>query len=284
MQSVREVKNYYGPVEILDQVLQVGSYKTEQKIQQLLVMGFLAGAFIAFAAGGSNMAAYNLFSGADTYGLGRALAGAVFTSGLMFVLLAGGELFTGNMLIIGSVLEKKTTVSAMLRNWIIVYLANLIGSLFIVQLIFLSGLLSSGGGLLGGVTIKIAASKVGLTFFQALSLGILCNWLVCLAVWMGYGAKDFVGKMVAVFFPIMLFVTSGFEHCIANMYYIPMGIIAKTIPLYSRQALDLGVGEEGLEVLNWNSFLLSNLVPVTIGNIIGGLVFVGIAYWIVYKK
>ncbi|MDO4787110.1 MAG: formate/nitrite transporter family protein, partial [Fretibacterium sp.] len=139
-------------------------------------------------------------------------------------------------------------------------------------------------GLLGGFTIKIAASKTGLPFGKAFVMGVLCNWLVCLAVGMAYGAKDVGGKILAIFFPIWLFVTSGFEHSIANMYYIPAGIMAKANPLYMDKALELGVSLQQMEALNWGSMFSVNLLPVTLGNILGGTLFVGLAYWFVYLK
>ena len=147
-----------------------------------------------------------------------------------------------------------------------------------------SGLLNSGANVLGGMTIKIAAGKVGLSFQEAFYLGIMCNWLVCLAVWMAYGAKDMAGKLFAIFFPIWLFITSGFEHSVANMYYIPAGIMAKETKAWMDAALALGVTPEKLQHLTWGNFVTKNLIPVTLGNIVGGAIFVGAAYWFVYIK
>ncbi|MBO0475653.1 formate/nitrite transporter family protein [Vagococcus sp. DIV0080] len=277
-------KNYLIPSEIAEKTIEIGIKKVKTPVIHLLVLGFLAGAFIAFASEGSNMAAYNLLAQSESYGLGKALAGAIFGTGLMLVVLAGGELFTGNTLILLSVLDKKVTWVEMCRNWLVVYLGNLLGSLFIVFLIIESGQLSSSENLLGAMTIKIAIGKVKLSFLQGIVLGIMCNWLVCLAVWLAYGALDMTGKIVAIFFPIWLFITSGFEHSIANMYYIPVGILAKQQSSYYEKALSLGVSKDTLDSLNWQSFFLRNLLPVTIGNIIGGTVFVALIYWFVYKK
>lgn len=264
--------------------IQTGVKKTKTPVGHMILLGILAGVFIAFAAGGSNMAAFNLFAKAETYGLGKALAGAVFSTGLMLVVIAGGELFTGNTMIVAGVLDRKVRLSAMLKNWFFVYAGNLIGSVFIAYLMMESGLFGSGANVLGAVTIKIAAYKVGLTFGQAFVLGIMCNWLVCLAVWMAYGAKDMVGKIFAIFFPIWLFVTSGFEHCVANMYYIPAGILAKSNPALAEAAAALGLSPEALSHLNWGTFFVNNLLPVTLGNIIGGGLFVAAIYWFVYIK
>ena len=277
-------KGCLTPAEIAEYTIEAGVKKTKQTALNLFILGVLAGAFIAFAAEGSNMAAYNLFAKPETYGLGKVLAGAIFGTGLMLVLVAGGELFTGNTMIIAAILEKKVTAGAMLRNWLLVYLGNFTGALLIAYMMNKSGLYSSSAGLLGGMTIKIAIYKVGLTFMQAFYLGIMCNWLVCLAVWMCYGAKDVTGKVLAVFFPIWLFITSGFEHSVANMYYIPAGIMAKGTKSFADSAMTLGVTAEKLAHLNLESFIVNNLVPVTLGNIVGGGIFVAAAYWFVYIR
>jgi formate transporter len=281
--SMSEQK-YLSPAEIAKYTIEAGVKKTKMTTLHMFILGILAGAFIAFAAEGSNMAAYNLFAKPETYGLGKVLAGAIFGTGLMMVLVAGGELFTGNTMIIAGVLDKKITIKDMLKNWFFVYLGNFTGSILIAYMMVHSGLLGSSEGLLGGITIKIAVYKVGLTFMQAFYLGIMCNWLVCLAVWMCYGAKDMAGKLLAVFFPIWLFITSGFEHSVANMYYIPAGIMAKTIKAYADSALALGVKPEKLAHLNWETFAVNNLLPVTLGNVVGGGIFVGAIYWFVYIK
>ncbi|QOX62622.1 formate/nitrite transporter family protein [Anoxybacterium hadale] len=270
-----------SPAEITDAIIRTAEAKAGGSFQKLLILGILAGAFIAFAAQGSNMAAFNLLARPDTYGLGRVLAGAVFGTGLMMVVLAGGELFTGNTMILAAVCEKKVTVGRMLRNWVIVYIGNLIGSLLIAYMMVHSGLFSSGGEMLGAVTVKIAAYKVGLDFTKAFYLGILCNWLVCLAVWLAAGAESMIGKIFAIFFPIWLFITSGFEHSIANMYYIPAGLMAKSQMSFAALS---GLSQEALDGLTWSGFFVNNLIPVTLGNIVGGGVFVGMVYWYVYKR
>lgn len=275
---------FYEPSEIANYTLKSAVMKVERRGYKTFLLAILAGAFIAFAAEGSNMAAFNLFMDSDTYGLGKALAGAIFGTGLMMVLIAGADLFTGNNLIVIGVLDKKVKILGMLKNWLIVYLGNFMGALLISLMIVESGLLDSGHAGLAAVTIKIASYKVGLSFSEALILGILCNWLVCLAVWMAYGAKDITGKILAIFFPIWLFITSGFEHSIANMYYIPAGILAKSNPEWATSAMALGVSAEKLSNLTWQTFLVNNLIPVTLGNIIGGTVFVAGLYWIIYLK
>jgi len=272
------------PAEILEFTVGVGAAKAERPVPAQLILAFMAGAFIAFAAQGSNMAAFNLLAKPETYGIGRALLAVVFGVGLMLVLIAGAELFTGNNLIIIGVLEKRVAVGKMLANWLFVYLGNLAGSLFIAALVNATGLFGSGAALLGGMTIKIAAGKTALGFGQAFVMGFLCNWLVCLAVWVSFAARDVVGKMLACFFIIGLFVVSGFEHSVANMYYIPAGILAKANETYFAAALNAGTGQAALDGLNWGSFFVKNLLPVTLGNLCGGLVMVGFLYWAALKK
>jgi formate/nitrite transporter len=269
------------PAEILSYTGDAGAAKVKRSVGAQLILAFLAGAFIAFASEGSNMAAYNLFANPGTYGLGKVLAGAVFGTGLMLVLLAGGELFTGNTLIIVGVLDRTITIRRMLANWLVVYIGNFIGSLFIAVMMNYSGLFNSSNGLLGGITIRIAAYKTGLPFHSAFFLGLMCNWLVCLAVWVSYGAKDMAGKILAIFFIIGLFITSGFEHSVANMYYIPAGILAKANPVWVEQA---AISAAQLDGLNWGSFITKNLIPVTLGNIAGGAGMVGILYWLSLRK
>ncbi|MDR1192959.1 MAG: formate/nitrite transporter family protein [Peptococcaceae bacterium] len=273
---------YLAPAEIATVALRTAETKAAAGAGQLLALGLIAGVFIGLAAQGSNMAAYNLLANPATYGLGRSLVGVTFGTGLMLILVAGGELFTGNCLMILGPLEKRFAWPAMLRNWALVYLGNFIGSQLIVWLIYASGLLNSSAGLLGGMTAKIAASKVSLSFGQALASGILCNLPVCGAVWMSYGAKDIISKLGVCFFPVWLFATSGFEHSVANMYFIPAGILAAANPTWTAAAgLDAAADLAGL---TWGNFFTKNLFPVTIGNILGGACLVGGVYWFCYLR
>jgi formate/nitrite transporter len=261
--------------EIVKYFSESSMQKSKYSVLRLMILGILGGAFIAFAAQGSNAAIYTIASA----GLGKALAGALFSTGLIMVGITGAELFTGDMLMIIPCLGRQYRFSRLLRNWSLVYLGNFSGSILIVGFILLSGQFDFSGGLLGAFTIKTAVYKVSLSFVKAFFMGVLCNWLVCLAVWMAVAAKDVIGKIFAIFFPIWLFITSGFEHSIANMYYIPAGILAKANPLYVQQALAMGVTAESLDHLNWASFLTGNLIPVTLGNMIGGIIFVGGLFW-----
>ncbi len=278
-----ENKNFYTPAEIVDICCGAGKGKTQNAPWRLFLLGILAGAFIGLAAVGSNMAAHNLLANPSFYGLGRLIAGGVFSIGLMLVVIAGGELFTGNTLIVVAVLEKKAKVRQMLLNWVLVFAGNFVGGLLIAALVSATDTFSASAGVLGGLTIKIAVGKANLPFSDAFFLGILCNWLVCLGVWLAFAAKDITGKIFACFFPILLFVTGGYEHCVANMCYMPMGLFAKNNPAWVESALSLGVTPEALDSLTWGSFFIDNLIPVTLGNIVGGAVCVGMVYWFAYK-
>ena len=276
----KEVRNLSALTtgEILEKVSDSGIAKAEGKTLRLLIWALLAGAYIAFGAQASQMVSNKLLADPDSLGLGRLVSPAVFPVGLMMVVLCGAELFTGNCLMIIGVLDRKIRISGMLRNWILVYLGNFLGALLVVALMKSTGLWETGSGLLGASVIKTAQAKVQLSFGQAFVRGILCNWLVCLAVWMSTGARETVSKIFAIWFCIGLFVISGFEHSIANMYFIPAGIAA---------AADSGLAQLagcGVSVLTVGNFLIKNLLPVTLGNILGGGLFVGMVYWFTGRK
>lgn len=266
-------------IETTRSYIESGSRKSSYSFFRLLLLGILGGAFIAFASEGSNVAIHTI----PSVGIAKALAGALFSTGLMMVVLSEAELFTGSMLMIIPCMGKSYKAARMIRNWIAVYIGNFIGSLVVAVFIILSGQFNFSGGMLGAFTIKVAAAKVGLSFTNAFFMGILCNWLVCMAVWLAASAKDVAGKILAIFFPIWLFIASGFEHSVANMYYIPAGILAKSNAGYVSQAAAMGVTSEALVKLNWGSLFTSNLIPVTLGNMIGGVLFVGLMFWISFK-
>jgi formate/nitrite transporter len=250
----------------------VGVKKTTSPWLTVLVLGILAGAYIGFGGLLSTTVTYDM-AGSFGTGFSKFMGGAVFSVGLMLVVIAGAELFTGNNLMITSTLAREITFGTMLKRWGLVYVANFIGSLILAALFFFSGLWKTGGGALGATAVKIAYGKVSLPFSEALFRAIGCNWLVCLAVWMALAARQTIGKIFSIFFPIMAFVAIGFEHCIANMYFIPVGIFLRSwagIP--APDGIDPGI-------LHWGSFAVKNLIPVTIGNIIGGGIFVGMSYW-----
>ena len=266
--------------EVIEQNIQNGIKKTNLTTKKLILLGIAAGFFIGIGAEASSLAMH----GISNVGLARTVAGAVFPIGLMLIVLLGGELFTGNCLISMAVYDKKAKLKGMIRNLTIVYISNFIGAALMAWMINNCGQLNFSDGGAGAFTIKVALGKVGIDPMQAIVSGILCNVLVCLAIFMAATAKDVAGKCIAIFFPIFVFVISGFEHCVANMYYIPAGIFAAHNPLYVAKATELyGITAEQLSGLNFGS-MFSNLIPVTIGNIIGGMVFVGLLYWYLYRK
>lgn len=254
----------------------VSPVKAKLSFLNLLILGLFAGIYIGFGA------ALATLVGSDApqfvgLGIARLLMGVVFSVGLILVVIAGAELFTGNNLMLAGVSDKQISVWTMLEKWAIVYVANFLGSLFLVGIMYYSGLWSMGKFGVGAQALAIANAKVNITFTEAIFRGIGCNWLVCLAVWMALSARQVSGKILAIVFPITAFVALGFEHCIANMYFVPLGILLKGAPF----AAGLGVDFSNL---TWGNFFIANLIPVTIGNIIGGAVFVALLYWLVYLK
>jgi formate/nitrite transporter len=267
-----------APSTIAETVAQkVGVAKATSPWLTVFVLGILAGAYIGF---GGLLSTTVTFDVASRWGIGisKILSGATFSVGLMLVVIAGAELFTGNNLMVSSVMTREITFGAMLKRWGVVYLANFVGSIFLALLFYYSGLWKTGDGALGAAAVKIAYNKVALSFGEALWRGIGCNWLVCLAVWMALAARQVIGKIFAIFFPILAFVAIGFEHSVANMYFIPTGI------LLMKGAGFTNVPGVDPNLLGWANFLWRNLLPVTIGNIIGGVVFVGMSYWGAYLR
>jgi len=265
------------PSQIAQTIQKSGITKTRLDSSRLLILGILAGAYVGF---GAHIATTVAIDAAKYVGLGisKVIIGTVFSVGLMLVILGGAELFTGNSLICLSVLCGEVKIPDLVRNWTIVYLGNFLGSIILAYIIFNTGLYRMGENALGVTAIGIANAKVNLTFTEAFFRGVACNWLVCLAIWIATSAKSTSGKIMACIFPIMAFVGSGFEHSIANMFFVPMGIMLKEVPSFITQS--------GLNMvnLNWMNFLIRNLLPVTLGNIIGGGFFVATLYGYVYNK
>jgi formate transporter len=256
----------------------VGRAKAETGIANTLALSVLAGAFIAMGA----VFATTVTAGAGDlpYGVGRLLAGLTFSLGLILVVVAGAELFTGNNLIIMGWASKRVTTARLVRNWALVYCGNFAGALATVGLMYATRQYTFGRGEVGAQALTIAASKVSLGFGQAIALGILCNALVCIAVWLCYSARSTADRILAIVPPIAAFVAAGFEHSVANMYFIPFGILIKGDAGF---LASLQAGPDVSE-LTWSSFFLDNLVPVTIGNVIGGTVLVGAIYWFVFLR
>lgn len=272
----------------------LGVKKANQKALNMFLLAILAGAFIGIgaifattvAAGSISVkdaAGAAAFSTGLPYGVTRLLVGLVFTVGLILVVVGGAELFTGNTLITMAFASKKVTLTQLLRNWGIVYFGNLVGSVLTAYVVFLGKQYTFGSGAIGLAALNIANGKVGLTFIQAVALGIMCNALVCMAVWMCYSARTTTDKILAIIPPIACFVAAGFEHSIANMYFIPAGLFIKAsgdVKFFEM----IGKTAADFPLLTWNNFFIANLLPVTIGNIIGGAFMVGLVYWFVYLR
>ena len=263
---------YFTIKEVVEKYIEGCQTKMQMSSRRLLGKAAMAGMMIAMGAGISSVAAHTI----SDVGLARLAAAIVFPVGLMMVILLGAELFTGDCLVAMSVFDGKQKIRSCVKLLVLVYLGNFIGAAMIALFTMWSGQWNYSSGMLGAYTIKVALGKVNLSFGQGIISGILCNILVCAAVLMAMCAKDITGKLLASFFVIMLFVTGGFEHCVANMYYITAGLLALSNAGYVEQAIQAyGFSVEYLETLNVANFLIKNLLPVTIGNIIGGAFFIG---------
>jgi formate/nitrite transporter len=266
------------PAEMALRAEYVGVRKAEAPTWTTVTLAILAGIFISLGAVFATIVATGT-STAWPFGIVRLLTGFVFCLGLILVVVGGAELFTGNNLIVIAWASRKVTTRQLLRNWVIVYIGNLLGSLGIVLLVFFTKQYTSSGGAVGVTALSIANGKVGLDFFQAVALGILCNMLVCLAIWVSFSARSSIDRIATIIFPIAAFVAAGFEHSVANMYFIPIALLIKNVdPAFAAAS---GVDLSGL---TWGTFLIKNLLPVTIGNIIGGSVGVAAVYWSVFLR
>ncbi len=257
----------------------VGVAKVSTSILNMIILGILAGAYIGFGAALATLVGHDAAAKVGV-GIAQIIIGGVFSVGLMLVVIAGAELFTGNNLMLASVLGREFSWRRMLNCWAIVYLANFVGALLLAFIMYKSDLWKMAAHGVGAKAVAIAQAKVNLTFSEAFFRGIGCNWLVCLAVWMALSAKEIAGKILAIFFPIMAFVALGYEHCVANMYFIPMGLFLKG----TAAAAAANLTGDALLSLTWSKFFLANLIPVTLGNIVGGAIFVGSVYWLVYMR
>ena len=255
--------NLFAPAEIAANYAEAGVKKSSMPVSKMLLLGILAGMLIAFPSCVTNMASYGL----DNNSVIRAVSGLLFAFGLGMVILIGAELFT--------VLEKKVRVTAMLKDWLFVYIGNFIGSMLVAVLCAKFGWLSASGNLLATYAMKVALGKMTMPFQNAFFMGFLCNVLVTIGVLLSLGAKDTMGRFIGAWAPVMFFVTCGFNHSIADMTYCTMGLFAKTVPAYVETAQALGAD---LSALTWGNYFVGNMLPVTLGNILGGL-FVGFTMW-----
>ncbi len=265
--------------EVANGLVAASVHKVHTRLPHLLILGIFAGMFIGFGAACSMVAIHGIANA----GLAKLIAGIIFPVGLMLIVLVGGELFTGNCLMALGALHGRYSLFAMMKTLAIVFASNLIGALLIVFFVTHSGQQNMSAGLLGGYTIQVAYTKSTLSFSAAFVSGIACNIMVCAAVLMAQAATDVVGKIAAIFFPIMVFIVGGFEQCVANMYYIPAGLVALRNEHYTLAAIEhYGLSLLELEALTIQNFLLNNLLPVTLGNMVGGMVFVALPLYLLH--
>jgi formate/nitrite transporter len=281
------------PAEMATRAEYLGVRKAEMPAFTMLMLSILAGAFIALGAIFATTVAVGGMSVTDAsgavaystglpYGATRLLTGLAFCLGLILVVVGGAELFTGNNLIVMAWASGKVSGRALLRNWTIVYFGNFLGSIGTAILMFFTKQHTFGSDAIGITALRIAVGKCDLDFVQAMALGVLCNALVCLAVWLTYSARTTLDKIVSIIFPITAFVAAGFEHSIANMYFISYALLVKGFdPEYMAKVGDMVAN---LDALTWQGFFINNLIPVTIGNIIGGAVLVAAIYWVVFLR
>lgn len=269
------------PPEMATKAETVGVRKAHLHWPVMFMLSVLAGAFIGLGAMFSTTV---MAGGSDVpYGIIRLLAGFVFSLGLILVVVGGAELFTGNNLIVMAWADHKVSTWLLVKNWVIVYLGNFAGAIATAVLVFVSGQYMFGKTSIGATALATAAAKTSLDFLPAIVLGMLCNVLVCLAVWMSFSARSTTDRILAIVPPIAAFVAAGFEHSIANMYFIPMGLLIKGFAPASFWAV-LGKVPADYPTITWERFIVGNLLPVTIGNIIGGAIMVGAVYWFVYLR
>jgi formate/nitrite transporter len=272
----------YSPQEMAERVEKVGVAKARLDFWTMFALSILAGAFIGLGAVYFTLVIHD---SKLSFGLTQLIGGLAFSLGLILVVIGGAELFTGNTLITMAFASGKIKFSELFRNWLIVYLGNFLGALTLVSWIYFSGHWIMNQNLVGVKALLIASTKVNLDFTQALIRGILCNALVCLAVWLCFSRRSVVDKILSIIFPISAFVACGFEHSIANMYFIPLGIILKTrTEVIEATQQNILPKTMDLSNLTWYNFFVKNLLPVTVGNIIGGVALVGIVYWFIYLR
>jgi formate transporter len=275
------------PPEMAMRAERVGITKSAIGFYTKSALAVLAGAFIALGAiFATTVTAPTIKDGVATslpYGVARLLGGLVFCLGLILVVVGGAELFTGNNLIVMAWANGKVSTARLLRSWLVVYVGNFVGSIGTAIIMLLSKQYTFGSGAIGLNALNIARAKVELGFVQALVLGIFCNTLVCLAVWLCFSARSTTDKILSIIFPITGFVAAGFEHSVANMYFVPMGLLIKQ---FAEPAFWAKIGATAADyaTLTWGGFFIRNLLPVTIGNIIGGAVMVGTIYWFIYLR
>jgi formate transporter len=271
------------PADMAKKAADIGIKKAKLGFSKMFGLSVLAGAFIALGAIFATIALSGVAGTQIPWGWAKIVAGLAFCLGLVLVVVGGAELFTGNNLIVMAWADHHVSTKQVLRNWLVVYIGNFVGSIGTAVFVFLGQIYMFNNGVVGATALSIAQSKVDLGFVQAICLGMLCNALVCLAVWLTFSARSTIDKIAAIILPVSAFVAAGFEHCVANMYFMPFALFVKS---GAPDSFWTAIGKSAVDYsgLTWGSFLLNNLLPVTIGNIIGGAVLVGAVYWLVYLK
>ena len=275
-----DTKDCINPTDVAHELTEsVMPAKANFRKSKTFVLAIAAGALIAFGA----QVSLTVMTGTEqvSWGIAKLVGAMTFATGLMMVVLTGAELFTGNVMMTFAVIEKRTSLAKLLRNWSIVYLGNLVGSIILASLIYFSGCSHNSHEALGVMGLTTAYTKATLPLTEAFTRGILCNWLVCLAIWMASSSRHVIGKIFAIFFPIMTFVASGYEHSVANMFFIPNGILMKHVPSIVAAS---GLTPDQLGTLTWKAFFVHNLIPVTLGNMVGAFVFVVLLFWTAYLR
>jgi formate/nitrite transporter len=272
------LRDPYTPLEIAGRAAAAGVAKARLDVVSLFTLGVLAGAFIALGAQLATVAGV-----ASGFGVGpsRLLIGVAFSLGLVLVVIAGAELFTGNMLILIARLQGAVTTAELARNWAIAYAGNFVGAVMTAGLVYASGQWTLAGGQVGGAALTTAHAKLSLSFVEAVARGILGNGLVCLAVWLCFGARTNADRILSIVFPIAGFVAAGFEHSIANMYFVPVALLIRHEP---NAVAASGLAPDAVWSITWTRLFVDNLLPVTIGNVIGGAAMVAAVYWLIYLR
>ena len=268
--------NLFTAAETANNYVTAGVAKTKYSIPKMLVLGILAGLLIGFPSCVTEMATFSV----TNTSMVRMISGLLFAFGLGTVILTGAELFTGNTLITMSLLDKKVTLPAMLKNWLFVYIGNFLGSMLLSAICAYFGWLSAGSNALVDSPMKMAVSKMTMPFQNAFFMGVLCNILVTIGVLMSLAGKDGTSRFIGAWVPVMFFVTCGFNHSIADMTYCMLGLFARNVTAYASAAAEAGIA---LDSLTWGNYFVGNLIPVTLGNILGG-VAVGVTMWYAYVR
>lgn len=271
----------YSPSQIASRIDAIAAVKAKYNTAQTFWMGINAGVYIGL---GSQFLTLVISDSTLHFGLTSIIAGIVFSLGLILVVVGGAELFTGNCLIIIGYVDKRITNKEVFKNWSISFTGNLVGSLMLVWWMYQSHQWEFFHNMVGAKALLIANKKVNLSFEAAFARGVLCNSMVCLAVWLCFSARNVADKIISLVFPVAGFIASGFEHCVANMYFIPMGIVLRRNPDVVTAAEKMAGKTLDLSQLNWTGFFINNQFPVILGNIVGGVILVGIAFWFIYQR